>query len=68
MAWRHQPEEMPHWRGEWEETMSIRLTQILLGQKMKKIYAVDSAGTNGRWRFKAAMSEFIFKKTYVIEI
>jgi hypothetical protein len=31
-----------------EETTPVGLTQILLGQKMKKIHAVDSAGTNGR--------------------
>jgi hypothetical protein len=28
----------------------------LTGPKMKKIHVVDSVGTNGWWRFKAAMS------------
>jgi hypothetical protein len=32
--------------GEREETMLVRLTQILLGQKIKKIYTVDSIVTN----------------------
>jgi hypothetical protein len=38
-------EEAPE--REREETTSVGLTRILLGRKMKKIYAVDSAGTNG---------------------
>jgi hypothetical protein len=42
--------------GERDETMLVRLTQILLGQKIKKIYTVDSIVTNWRWRFKAMMS------------
>jgi hypothetical protein len=40
-------EEMRHWGGEAEETISVRLMPILLGQKIKKIYTVDSADTNG---------------------
>jgi hypothetical protein len=28
----------------------------LTGPKNKKIYVVDSAATNGQWRFKATMS------------
>jgi hypothetical protein len=39
-----------------EETTPVGLTRILLGQKMKKIHAVDSVATNGRWRFKATIS------------
>jgi hypothetical protein len=33
--------------GTEEETMTVGLTQILLGQKIKKIHTVDSADTNG---------------------
>jgi hypothetical protein len=51
-AWRHRPEGRRHQRGEMGETTLVGLTQILLGQKIKKIYAVDSAVTNGRRRFK----------------
>jgi hypothetical protein len=42
--------------GEREDTTPVGLTQILLGQKIKKINAVDSAGTNGQRRFKTVMS------------
>jgi hypothetical protein len=31
-----------------EETTSVGLTRILLGQKMKIIHVVDSVATNGR--------------------
>jgi hypothetical protein len=31
-----------------EETMPVELTRILLGRKMKKLHAIDSAATNGR--------------------
>jgi hypothetical protein len=34
--------------GKREETMLVGLTRILLGQKMKKIHAVNLAGTNRR--------------------
>jgi hypothetical protein len=34
-------------RGEREETTSVGVTRILLGQKIKKIHVVDSATTNG---------------------
>jgi hypothetical protein len=34
--------------GEMKETMPVGLIQILLDRKMKKIHAVDSAGTNRR--------------------
>jgi hypothetical protein len=34
--------------GKVGETMSVGLTRILLGRKMKKIHAIDSAGTNRR--------------------
>jgi hypothetical protein len=54
-VWRHRTGESRH-RGEREETMTVGLTQILLGQKIKKIHTVDSADTNGWWKFKAAMS------------
>jgi hypothetical protein len=56
MVWRHRSEKRRHRGGKREETMSARLTRILLDQKIKKIYTVDSVGTNGRWRFKTAMS------------
>jgi hypothetical protein len=42
--------------GEREETMSVGLTRILLGQKINKIRTVDSVDTNGWWRFKETMS------------
>jgi hypothetical protein len=32
---------------EMEETTLIGLTRILLGKKLKKIHAIDSADTNG---------------------
>jgi hypothetical protein len=56
VEWRCQPEERHHWGGEMEEMMLVGLTRILLGQKMKKIHTVDSASTDGRWRFKGTMS------------
>jgi hypothetical protein len=31
-----------------EETTLVRLTQILLGQKIKKIHSIHSTVTNGR--------------------
>jgi hypothetical protein len=31
-----------------EETIPVKLTQILLGQKIKNIHVIDSAATNGR--------------------
>jgi hypothetical protein len=34
--------------GEREETTPVGLKRILLGQKLKKIYVVDSADTNER--------------------
>jgi hypothetical protein len=39
-----------------ERRQPIGLTRILLSQKIKKIHAIDSAATNGRWRFKITMS------------
>jgi hypothetical protein len=47
-AWRRRLEERWHRGGEMEETMPVVLTRIFLGQKIKKIYMVDSAATNGR--------------------
>jgi hypothetical protein len=40
------------------DTTPVGLTQILLGIKMKKTYAIDSAATNRWWRFKAMVSYF----------
>jgi hypothetical protein len=40
-------EERWYWGGEGEETISVRLMSILLGRKIKKIYTIDSADTNG---------------------
>jgi hypothetical protein len=37
-------------------------------KEIKKIYVIDSTTKNGRWRFKATMSLFIFLKIYVSEI
>jgi hypothetical protein len=34
--------------GEWEETILVGLTRILLGRNIKKIHAVDLLATN-RW-------------------
>jgi hypothetical protein len=36
---------MQHRVAKREETMSVELTQILLGQKIKKIHMVDLAAT-----------------------
>jgi hypothetical protein len=47
-AWWRGPEERQHQGGKREETMLVGVTQILLGQKIKKIHRVDSAGTNGQ--------------------
>jgi hypothetical protein len=46
IAWRRRPEEWRHQRGEREEMTPVKLTQILLGQKIKKIHMVDSVATN----------------------
>jgi hypothetical protein len=35
-------------RRKGEETTTVALMRILLGQKIQKIHAVDSAGTNTR--------------------
>jgi hypothetical protein len=35
-------------RRKGEETTTVALMRILLGQKIKKIHTVDSAGTNAR--------------------
>jgi hypothetical protein len=43
---RRRPKERQHRGGKREETMPVGLARILLGQKMKKIHAVDSAATN----------------------
>jgi hypothetical protein len=48
VAWRRWPEERRHRGGETEETTPVGMTQILLGQKMKKINVVNSATTNGQ--------------------
>jgi hypothetical protein len=56
-----------HRGGEREETTTVGLTRILLGQKMKKIHAVNSVASNGWWKFKATMS-FFFLKIYASEI
>jgi hypothetical protein len=56
VVWHCRLEERRHRRGKREETTSVGLTQILLDWKMKKIYVVDSTGTNGWWRFKAVIS------------
>jgi hypothetical protein len=50
VAWQRRPEERQHQREEREETTPCGLTQILLGQKIKKIYTIDSAAT--KWRVK----------------
>jgi hypothetical protein len=42
--------------GKGDDKASVGLTRILLGQKIKKIDVIDSADTNGRYRFKAAMN------------
>jgi hypothetical protein len=55
-AWWRWPKERRHRGGEKEETMRVEMTWILLVRKMKKIHVIDSAATNGRWRFKAMMS------------
>jgi hypothetical protein len=48
ISWRCRSDERWHQRWKREETMRVGLTRILLGQKMNKIHAVDSAATNGR--------------------
>jgi hypothetical protein len=56
VAWRRRSDERRHRGGERDETTSVGLTRFLLGQKIKKIHAIDLASTNRRWRFKAVMS------------
>jgi hypothetical protein len=56
VAWWHRPEERRHRGREREETTPVGLTRILLGKKIRKIYAVDSVATNGQWKFKEMMS------------
>jgi hypothetical protein len=34
-----------------KETTPVGLTRILVDQKIKKIHVVNSADTNGQWRF-----------------
>jgi hypothetical protein len=46
-ALQRRPEERQHQGDEREETTLVGLTQILLGQKIKKTYMVDSASING---------------------
>jgi hypothetical protein len=46
MAWLHRPGETRHQGGKREETTSVGMTRILIGQKIKKTHAVDSAATN----------------------
>jgi hypothetical protein len=46
-VWQFQSEEREHVGGERKEAMLVGLMRILLGQKMKKIHAVDSTSTNG---------------------
>jgi hypothetical protein len=55
-AWWRRPEERWYQGWEREETATVGLIRILLGRKMKKIHAIDSAGTKGRWRFKSMIS------------
>jgi hypothetical protein len=47
-VWQRWLEERRHWGGEKEETTPVSLMRILLGRKMKKIYAVNSVATNGQ--------------------
>jgi hypothetical protein len=56
VAWQRRSEEMRDQRGKIEETTPVGLTWILLSKKIKKIHHVDSAASNGWWRFKATMS------------
>jgi hypothetical protein len=49
-AWRRRSEKRWHREGKREEMPPIGLTWILLDQKLKKIYAVDSAAT--KWTGK----------------
>jgi hypothetical protein len=47
-VWHRWSEERRHRGEKREEMMAVGLTQILLGQKIKKIHVIDSAATNGR--------------------
>jgi hypothetical protein len=56
MTWRRWSEEKRHRGRKREEITPVDLARILLGQKIKKTHADNSAGTNGWWKFKAVMS------------
>jgi hypothetical protein len=55
-AWWYRPEERRHRGEERDETTPIKLTWILLDQKIKKIHTINSAPTNGWRRFKTIIS------------